>query len=147
MSHLLLVAWVVFFGLAVVRLGMKGDEKRRQQIRWFLIALFLVWEVEWQTWHILTDTWTAEKHLPLHMCSIMVWFSIYGLWKRKRWTLMLMYFFGIAGAIQAIITPDAVYAFPHFRFLNTFFSHSLLVTGGFWAVFVEGYRPTRRSNK
>ena len=57
---------------------------------------------------------------------------------------MLMYFFGIAGAIQAIITPDAVYAFPHFRFLNTFFSHSLLVTGGFWAVFVEGYRPTRR---
>jgi len=122
-------------------MGMRADEKRRGQIRWILIFLFVIWEIEWQAWHIITDTWTLQETLPLHLCSIMIWFSIYGLWKRKRWAFTLMYFFGIAGAIQAIITPDATYAFPHFRFLNTIFSHSLLVTAGFWVVFVEGYRP------
>ena len=141
MSHLLIAIWVILFGWVVIRMGIKADEERREHIRMFLIVLFVIWEIEWQAWHILTDTWTLQNNLPFHMCSIMIWFSIYGLWKRKRWTFTLMYFFGIAGAIQAIITPDAVYAFPHFRFLNTIFSHSLLVTGGFWVVFVEGYRP------
>jgi len=26
--------------------------------------------------------------------------------------------------------------------MNTWFSHSLIVTSGFWVVFVEGYKPT-----
>ena len=141
-SHLLLFVWVFLFGWLVIRAGMKADEKRRNQLRWFLIALFLIWEVEWQAWHIITDTWSLQKKLPLHMCSIMIWISIWGLLTRKPFVMALMYFFGIAGAIQAIITPDAIYAFPHFRFMNTWFSHSLLVTAGFWVVFVEGYRPT-----
>jgi hypothetical integral membrane protein (TIGR02206 family) len=140
-SHLLVVLWVIFFGWIVIRTGMKANEKRRNYIRRVLIVLFLIWEVEWQAWHLITDTWSLQDTLPLHLCSIMIWFSIYGLWKRKRWTFTLMYFFGIAGAIQAVITPDATYAFPHVRFLNTMFSHSLLVTSGFWVVFVEGYRP------
>ena len=141
-AHLLLFVWVALFGYAVIRLGMNSDDKRRQHIRWFLVGLFLIWEVEWQAWYIITGTWTLQSNLPLHMCSIMVWVSIYGLLKRTRFSMALMYFFGIAGAVQAIITPDAVYAFPHFRFLNTWFSHSLLVTAGLWVVFVEGYRPT-----
>lgn len=142
LSHFLLFVWVFLFGWFVIRAGMLADEKRKQQLRWFLVVLFLIWEVEWQAWHLITDTWTLQKNLPLHLCSIMVWVSIWGLLTRQRFVMALMYFFGIAGAIQAIITPDAVYAFPHFRFLNTWFSHSLLVTSGFWVVFVEGYRPT-----
>ena len=142
LSHFLLFVWVFLFGWVVVRAGMRADEKRRNQLRWFLVILFLIWEVEWQAWHLITDTWTLQSNLPLHLCSIMVWVSIWGLMTRQRFIMALMYFFGIAGAIQAIITPDALYAFPHFRFLNTWFSHSLLVTAGFWVVFVEGYRPT-----
>jgi hypothetical integral membrane protein (TIGR02206 family) len=142
LSHGILFLWVLLFGWVVVRAGMQGDEKRRQQLRWFLIGLFLVWEVEWQAWHVITDTWSLQKNLPLHMCSIMIWVSIWGLITRKRFAMALMYFFGIAGAIQAIITPDAIYAFPHLRFMNTWFSHSLLIISGFWVLFVEGYRPT-----
>jgi len=141
-SHLVLVLWVALFGLIVIKRGMKGDAPRRDRIKWVLILLFLVWEVEWQAWYVITDTWSLQKNLPLHMCSIMVWVSIYGLWTGKRFVYALMYFFGIAGAIQAIITPDAIYAFPHLRFMNTLFSHSLLVISGLWVVFVEGYRPT-----
>ena len=139
--HLVLFLWVAFCGWLIIRAGMQSDEKGRQKLRWLLIVLFLVWEIEWQAWYLVTDTWTLQKALPLHLCSIMVWVSIWGLLSRRRFVMAMMYFFGIAGAIQAIITPDAVYAFPHFRFMNTWFSHSLLVISGFWVVFVEGYRP------
>ena len=141
MAHFALFVWVAVCGWFVIRLGMKGDDARRRQLRTLLIVLFLLWEVEWQGWYLVTDTWTAQRALPLHLCSIMVWVSIYGLVTRRRFVMALMYFFGIAGAIQAIITPDAIYAFPHFRFMNTWFSHSLLVISGLWVVFVEGYRP------
>ncbi len=141
LSHGLLFLWVLLFGWIVVRAGMQGNERRRKKLRWFLIGLFLVWEIEWHAWYLITDTWSLQKNLPLHMCSIMIWVSIWGLITRQRFVMALMYFFGIAGAIQALITPDAIYAFPHFRFMNTWFSHSLLVIAGCWVVFVEGYRP------
>jgi hypothetical integral membrane protein (TIGR02206 family) len=141
MLHVALIVWVAFCGWLIIRQGMKGDDKIRRQLRTLLIFLFLLWEVEWQGWFLVTDTWTAQRALPLHLCSIMIWVSIYGLVTRQRFAMALMYFFGIAGAIQAIITPDAIYAFPHFRFMNTWFSHSLLVIAGLWVVFVEGYRP------
>lgn len=141
LSHLLLIAWVFIVGFVIIRMGMKGDSTRRTQLRWLLIALLVVWLIEWQVWHLIAGTWSLQENLPLHMCGIMMLVSIYGLWTRSRFLLALMYFFGIAGAVQAILTPDAIYAFPHFRFMNTWFSHSLLVIAGFWIVFVEGYRP------
>jgi len=140
--HLVMALWVGLFAWVVIRTGMRANEKMRQRLRWLLIFFFLIWEIEWQAWHIVTDTWTLQKNLPLQLCSIMVWVSIWGLWTRKPIVMAFMYFLGIAGAIQALITPDATYAFPHFRFMNTWFSHSLIVTAGFWVVFVEGYRPS-----
>jgi hypothetical integral membrane protein (TIGR02206 family) len=140
-AHLFMVLWVALFGFVLIRMGMKADEGKRKHLRWVLIVLFVIWEIEWQSWHIVAGDWTPAKHLPLHLCSAMIWVSIYGLLTRKRWVFALMYFFGIAGAIQALITPDSVYAFPHFRMMNTLFSHSLLVISGFWVIFVEGYRP------
>ena len=53
-----------------------------------------------------------------------------------------MYFFGIVGAIQALITPNAVESFPHIRYMSTMFTHSLLVISGLWVVLIEKYRPT-----
>jgi len=57
-----------------------------------------------------------------------------------------MYFMGIAGAIQALATPDlGIYGFPHFRFFQTFISHGLIVTSAIFMTVVEGFRPTWKS--
>ena len=58
----------------------------------------------------------------------------------------LLYFCGIAGAAQALITPDlGALGFPHYRFFQTMLGHGLLVTTGFWVVTVERWRPTLRA--
>jgi hypothetical integral membrane protein (TIGR02206 family) len=59
-----------------------------------------------------------------------------------------LYFLGIGGAAQALLTPDAgAYSFPHFRAFQTFISHGLLVIIPLYMTIVEGYRPTLASFK
>ena len=84
--------------------------------------------------------------LPLHMCGAMVWITAAALIAEKRSLYPLLYFFGVAGATQALITPDlGDFGFPHYRFFQTMLSHGLLVAGGLWVVTVERWQPTLRS--
>jgi hypothetical integral membrane protein (TIGR02206 family) len=61
---------------------------------------------------------------------------------------MGQYFASVGGALQALITPDAnQYGFPHYRAMQTFFAHGLLVLVPVYMTVVEGYRPTLDSLK
>jgi hypothetical integral membrane protein (TIGR02206 family) len=56
------------------------------------------------------------------------------------------YLLGIAGALQAMLTPDlGMYAFPHFRYFQVFVSHGLIITSAIYMTIVEGFRPQPRS--
>mgnify|MGYP001154523794 FL=1 len=67
---------------------------------------------------------------------------------RKESVYPYTYFMGIAGALQALLTPDAgIYGFPHFRAFQTMISHGLIITTPIYMTLVEGFRPTWRSAK
>lgn len=60
----------------------------------------------------------------------------------------MAYFLGIGGATQALLTPDvSQYGFPHFKAVQTFIAHGLLVIIPIYMTVVEGYRPTLQSFK
>lgn len=140
--HLWMVVYVLVFGFVLLRVGVKATEDRRKVIRRVIALVFLFWEIEWQVWHIWHGVWSSSINLPLHLCSLMIWVTLYSFWFDDKRFYGAIYFFGIAGAIQAIITPNAAESFPHIRFLSTMFTHSLLVISGLWVVIVEKYRPT-----
>ena len=140
MAILLLVAFAVW----ILRTGARSDEVARRQLKWMIVAILALWQIEWHIWYVVTGLWSVERQLPLHMCGIMIWVTIYGFVSGDRRVYPLIYFFGIAGAIQAVATPEAVRDFPHIRFLNTIISHGLLVISGLWVIVVEKYRPTWR---
>ncbi len=143
--HLVTSAFLAVIGLMLIRKGMAANDRVRRRIRVSMALVFLFFEIEWQVWHLWHGVWTTDINLPLHLCSAMIWVSMYGLWFEDRRVYGLMYFLGIAGAIQAIITPNAHETFPHIRFVSTMITHSLLVICGLWVVFVEKYRPTFKS--
>ena len=75
------------------------------------------------------------------MSAILLVNKSYGLYE-------LVYLLGIAGASQALLTPDAgAYGFPHFRFFQTFISHGSIVAAAVYITAVEGCRPTLQSIK
>jgi hypothetical integral membrane protein (TIGR02206 family) len=143
-AHILTMLAMALVGFVAIRAGKQGDESLRRRLRWWMVAVFVFWMIEWQVWHLVTDLWTVRRQLPLHMCGIMIWVAVYGLATQDRRVFPLIYFFGIAGSMQAVLTPDTLFDFPHIRFFNTLVSHGLLVIAGLWIVAVEGFRPTWR---
>ena len=145
-SHLVAVGVILAAAAVLIGLGRTGGAERARRMRLALALTLLLNEVGWHLWNLGTGSWTIEQMLPLHMCSAMVWITVWALLLDERRLYPLLYFFGVAGASQALITPSSGgYGFPHYRFVETMLSHGLLVTGGLWVVSVERWRPTPRS--
>lgn len=144
-GHLIAMAMTAALGYVLLRVAALGTDRTRAIARWALVLALLGINIEYHLWHLVNGTWSVGRQLPLHMCSIMSWLSIWALATRDQRFYALMYFFGIAGAVQAVITPESDFAFPHVRFLNTLVGHGLLVVAGLWVVYLEGYRPTWKS--
>ena len=140
--HLTVLGLVLFVNLLFFLKGKSFSQTLRRRIRYGMAAVLLVNEIGYHIWRINTGTWTLQRMLPLHLCSMLVWVSIVMLWTNSRKIYEYVYFLGIAGAAQALLTPEAAqYGFPHYRWCQTFLSHSLLVTAPIYMTAVEGFRP------
>jgi len=87
--------------------------------------------------------------LPLHACAVIIWLSSYMLVTKNYTIYEMVYFMGLGGAMQAVLTPAdaAAYNFPHFRIMQTFIAHGLLINIAIYMTVVEGFRPTLQSFK
>lgn len=63
---------------------------------------------------------------------------------RKYALYELVYFWGLAGTLQAILTPDLPYRFPDLMYTVYYINHGLIV-GIFYTTIVFRLRPTLRS--
>ncbi len=91
-------------------------------------------------WHLGIIGW--HNGLPMHLCDWATFTTaITCLW-RQRWSYELSYFWGLAGTLQAVITPDLRYGFPEPSFFIFFLSHSGLVATILYLTFAFPLRPT-----
>lgn len=144
-AHLAALGALILLNLLLLSFKNAGDPTRSAVRR--VLALIL-WgnELAFHYWNYSAGIWTIQTMLPLHLCSVLVWAGGWMLVTRSYRIYEFMYFMGIAGAIQALATPDlGVYGFPHFRFFQTFISHGLIVTSAIYMTVVEGFRPTWKS--
>ena len=144
-THLFSLAVLAVLGYGTLRLGQSGSEVTRGRIRRGMSAVLLITFVEGHFWYAFHGAWVVAERLPLHLCGAMVWVTVYGLWTDRPWTRPLMYYLGIAGAVQGVLQPDSPYALPHVRFVSTMLSHTTLVVAGLWVILVEKYMPDLRS--
>ncbi len=144
--HLAALAVILVINLLVIFFGKRLSARNRQIARYTLAGILVVNETAWHVWNIVNGQWTIQTMLPLHLCSALVWAGAYMLVTRSYTIYEYCYFMGIAGAFQALLTPDAgIYGFPHFRAFQTFISHGCIILSAIFMTFVEGYRPTWKS--
>jgi hypothetical integral membrane protein (TIGR02206 family) len=142
-AHLVALVVVVALNLAIVAYRWRFTTGQRRGLRYTLAVVLLINESLWHLWNWTTGQWTIQTMLPLHLCSLLVFLSAYLLVTRSYAIYEFVYFLGIAGASQALLTPDAgVYGFPHFRFFQVIISHGAIITTAIYMSAVEGYRPT-----
>jgi hypothetical integral membrane protein (TIGR02206 family) len=145
-SHLVALIAILALNAFFILRRKHFDDRARRVIRYSMAAILIANELLWHIWNLVNGRWSLQEMLPLHLCSVLVWTCAYMLVKNHRGIYEFAYLIGIAGALQAILTPDlGVYDFPHFRYFQVFVSHGLIITSAVYMTLVEGFRPYLRS--
>lgn len=77
-----------------------------------------------------------DEDLPLYLCRFMALILPFVFYTRNRFWLGILYFWILAGTINANLTPDLIFGFPHFEYFIYWFYHATLVVCIFYAIFV-----------
>ena len=118
------------------------DDASRRRARVLLAGIMVLNEIGWHAWNIANDAWSIQEHLPVHATSLSIWGSIYVLLTRNYRVYEIVFFIGIVGAVQALITPSAgEYGLPHYRAFQTLISHGMIVIAMVYMTAIEGLRP------
>lgn len=116
-------------------------EKIRITIGWILIISRLSLDF----WYISTSQWSLKSSLPLELCSIASIMCGIMLLTKNKHLFEIFYFIALAGAFQAILTPDLYFGFPQFRYIQFFFDHSLLIAAPLIMISLYGFKITHQS--
>lgn len=137
------------FMLGVVAIYLFREQLRSPRanavMRYSLLTGLIVGEGYWYVWKTLVDKFDVAVDLPLQLCSISTYLSIYLLLSRRRFLFDFVYYFAIAGASVAIITPELTHNFPHIHYWGYMLQHAALVYTSFFLLWVEEWHPTSRS--
>lgn len=127
---------------AVVLHRWRENVPLREGLRHSLAIFSLLNLVAWQVWQISVGTWTVAYALPLHICTFSNLLCAIMLWSRSYRVFEVQYFWGFAGVIQALLTPDiGRFGFPHFVFIIFFTSHGIILAAVTFMLVAERYRP------
>ena len=147
-QHLIAIFVIILVGVIIIATQRKSSPEKRNIVRWWMAIILVVNEMSWHLWNLSIGEWSIQAMLPFHLCSILVWLSAYMLITKNQLIYEFAYLIGIAGALQAILTPDlGPYEFPHYRYFQTFISHGLIIISALYMTLVEGFRPTWGSVK
>jgi hypothetical integral membrane protein (TIGR02206 family) len=79
--------------------------------------------------------WTASTSLPLDLCDLaLVIAAVTCSWPRWQLGVELTYFWGLAGTLQGVVTPDLSVSFPHLEFFEFVVGHLGIVIAALYLV-------------
>ncbi len=90
-------------------------------------------------------TWSWKSSLPLALCNVGVLVAAAACWWLSPLLVELTYFWGLAGTLQAIVTPDLNVTFPHLVFFEYVAGHTGIVLAALFLVVGMGIHPRRRA--
>ena len=108
-------------------------------------ALLIAAEVGWWIYLAVTGASGAElaTALPLQLCDTAIFVAALALLLRTQLLVEVTYFWGLAGTIQALITPDLPQHFPSFPFFQYYVAHGGIVAAALFLVVGLGRWPRR----
>ncbi len=104
-AHLAYIAAIPLVALLLIRAA-HGSPQVARRIRlafgWFL----LINELVWYAYKLATEGVRFPEGLPLNLCDLSLWLSVFALLTLHRWACEPAWFAGIAGAAMAVLTPE-----------------------------------------
>ena len=147
MSDLLALEHVLALVAIALSTALLVVAARRRPGPWLkvLAAVLVVDEVSW--WVFLLGGGQPGSQvalsLPLQLCDVAIFIAAAALWTRRQLVVEVTYFWGLAGTIQALLTPDLPQHFPSYPYFQYYIAHGGVVAAALVLVVGLGQRPRR----
>jgi hypothetical integral membrane protein (TIGR02206 family) len=110
-------------------------------VAWALGAVLAGEQLSWELRFLVAGDWTLRHALPLDLCDVVAWIAAFACWLQTPILVELTYFWGLAGTLQAVATPDVGATFPHLEFVNYVVEHLIIVVVAAYLVIGLRLRP------
>ena len=122
-------------------------EKYQHRIGCFIGLIVVSNYFIWLTLEIIAGTFDIKIHLPFQLCRVAnILIPLIMISKSDR-VYQIVYFWGMSGVFQGLITPDIINDFPHFHFFRFWVGHNGMIIALVYATVVYGMRPKISSIK
>lgn len=124
---------------------------RRHRGRWLSVVakmlgtLLLADAVSFVVAEVRAGTFSASSDLPLALCDMAVLVAAAACWSESPLLVEITWFWGIAGTLQGLLTPDLDVGFPHLVFWQYVVGHGGIVLAAVLLVGAMGIHPRRRA--
>ncbi len=135
-AHLIPLALFCLFTFMWIRVARK--KSKEYQFRSALMFSIVVSGsvIVWMLFKLATGRFDLRVDLPLHLCNLLGVVFPFVIYYRSRPLFGILYFFVLAGTLQAIITPELKEPFPHFIYFRFWLLHCGLISLTLYCLFV-----------
>ena len=99
---LVIIFYVVFLGFNE-KIGVKNNSDVFPIVLSFIIISL---DISEDIVRYITDHYSIKKDLPLQLCNVGIYVAVLALLKKNQTAFELIFYWGLIGASQAILTPD-----------------------------------------
>ena len=152
-GHLLAIGLTVVLVLVLIPLVRLRPGPWVTAASWLLAMILVANEiafelVQWQGGlgePYVAHTWTVGFSLPLYVCDVAAFVGAAALVTRRPILVEITWFWGIAGTVQGLLTPDHPILFPSYDWLEFYVDHIGVILVAVWLVVGLGLHPRPRA--
>jgi len=123
----------------------RGKDGRARKIRIGMGTVILVNELVWYGYYVHQGWFVFPYDIPLHLCDVVLWLTIFTSFTLKPWSYELIYYWGLAGTTMAVLTPDVSTPFFSYLTIRFFVAHGGIVTTILYMTWRKLLRPRNGS--
>lgn len=110
-----------------------------------LAAALLVTSGLWLETDLVGQAFSAATSLPFALCDVAALVAAAALLTRQRLLVEITYFWGLAGSLQSLLTPDLKVGWPSLEFVEYVVAHVAIVCAALFLVVGQRLAPRRRA--
>ena len=112
---------------------------------WLLAAALLATSGLWRATTIGDQRFSSATSLPFALCDIAALIAAAALLSRQILLVEITYFWGLAGTLQALLTPDLKVGWPSLEFVEYVVAHAAIVCAAVFLVVGQRLAPRPRA--
>lgn len=120
MIHILIILLTLLVVFIIIKFNVNIKKMKR-----VILFLFIVYNITYYTWYIITAYSGLKDSLPIYICRICILIYTFNFLFKKQFLKGELLYLGFLGAIVGYVYPVMdKFSFPHFTYFTFLFAHT-----------------------